>query len=301
MQIAIPYSAILEVEKSTAIDFSETIEIKVIDKEDNCEDSYFFAYFNDIGVAVEQIRNAVKKVRDNPGVIIEEVVKDTTSRRLSAQIPGHYTFAGDHDKAYTSPQSSVSTSALSTMREKLTSPVGKLNSLLRPSNAGAPSVSPVVESARPTPTGHNSAPALTSPKLFNGAQFLPDPANHTYPPPLSHHSASQSSGRTSWSVPVGVPGWLKNPSKYFYSASPEATPQPLPGNIGQLGYPAQSDSAVGTSHHPPSHQSSGDPSDFGFSIVDGFDSSALDPATVDKFRAAFALDEKETLIAGKIK
>jgi alpha-L-fucosidase len=54
-------------------------------------------------------------------------------------------------------------------------------------------------------------------------------------------------------------------------------------------------------HHHHHHNSSGDPSDFGFSIVDGFDASALDPVTVDKFRAAFALDEKETLIAGETK
>jgi hypothetical protein len=34
-------------------------------------------------------------------------------------------------------------------------------------------------------------------------------------------------------------------------------------------------------------------------MVDGVDSPVLDPTTVDKFKAAFAFDERETLLAGQ--
>jgi hypothetical protein len=84
-----------------------------------------------------------------------------------------------------------------------------------------------------------------------------------------------------------VPGWLKNPSKRFFTSSPDVVPVPLDGHadIGGIQETA--------------HQLSVDHADFGFSIVDGIESNALDPLTVDKFRAAFALDNKETLLAGE--
>lgn len=48
------------------MDFSETIEIKVLDKEASgllSVDSYFFAYFHDLSSALDQIRDAVRTHR----------------------------------------------------------------------------------------------------------------------------------------------------------------------------------------------------------------------------------------------
>ena len=46
------------------MDFSETIEVKVIDAEDrilsDAYDSYFFAYFHNMTGSLEQIRDAVR-------------------------------------------------------------------------------------------------------------------------------------------------------------------------------------------------------------------------------------------------
>lgn len=44
--------------------------------------------------------------------------------------------------------------------------------------------------------------------------------------------------------------------------------------------------------------SSSEPNELGFSILDGVESGTADPVAVEKFRTTFALDEKETLIAG---
>lgn len=60
VKIAIPYSVILDIDRSTAMDFSETIEVKVVDRDHFTMDSYFFAYFQSLPAALEQIRSVVK-------------------------------------------------------------------------------------------------------------------------------------------------------------------------------------------------------------------------------------------------
>jgi sterol 3beta-glucosyltransferase len=270
VQIAIPYSTVLDVEKSSAMDFSETVEIKVVDKEENCVDSYFFAYFHDIRVAVDQIRRAIERAKQHPDLAALETVKDTTSHRRSigAALTSHETS--------NLSQSPPSTTTFGAVRDKLTTPVRFLKK-------------PATEPPRPTPTStvaSESGPIVSSSsRMSTSSQPLPD---HTYPPPLVHHpvsQASESSAKTTWSVPVGVPNWLKNPSKYFFSSSPETTPTSLPG--------------LQEEEDPITRLHSGDQSDFGFAMIDGLDSSALDPTTIDKFRAAFAFDERETLLAGQ--
>lgn len=60
MKIAIPYTVILDIDRSTAMDFSETIEVKVVDRDHFTMDSYFFAYFQSLPAALEQIRDVVR-------------------------------------------------------------------------------------------------------------------------------------------------------------------------------------------------------------------------------------------------
>jgi sterol 3beta-glucosyltransferase len=59
VKIAIPYSVILDVDRSTAMDFSETIEVKVMDRDHFAMDSYFFAYFHSLPEALAQIHEVV--------------------------------------------------------------------------------------------------------------------------------------------------------------------------------------------------------------------------------------------------
>jgi hypothetical protein len=258
------------------MDFSETVEIKVLDKEDNCVDSYFFAYFHNLDLAVDQIRQAVQKAKTQSKSSARDTVKDTTSHMLAAPSVPH--------PVPTDSLASPSTSTLAAVRDKLVSPVGKLNSLMRPATSPTPQ-----SSSRPT------SMISTDGSLFTASPGNMSPnnqsvADHTYPPSLVHHPTSQTSdtsGKSTWSVPVGVPNWLKNPSKRFFTSSPDIAPVHLSSHadVGDI--------------HETAHQLSADHADFGFSIVDGIESNALDPSTVDKFRAAFAFDDKETLLAGK--
>ncbi|KAG8890800.1 Sterol 3-beta-glucosyltransferase [Tulasnella sp. 332] len=64
VKIALPFSAILDVEVSTAMEFSHMIEVKVQDKDDYfASDSYFFTYFQDLDAAVKQIKDALTHYR----------------------------------------------------------------------------------------------------------------------------------------------------------------------------------------------------------------------------------------------
>lgn len=121
-QIAIPYSAIVDVEKSSAMDFSETIEVKVVDKDEQYSvDSYFFAYFHDLTAALEQIRDAVRAYRSIPGCSSPPSVLDTTASRASVSPPLPPPAV---DRAQSAP--------VSEQQPQKTSSVFRFTSLLRP-------------------------------------------------------------------------------------------------------------------------------------------------------------------------
>lgn len=79
-----------------------------------------------------------------------------------------------------------------------------------------------------------------------------------------------------------MPSWLRNQSRRLFAMSAGADE----GQSEVLG--------VYTSISP----SSSEHNELGFSILDGVESGTADPVAVEKFRTTFALDEKETLIAG---
>ncbi|KAG8686054.1 Sterol 3-beta-glucosyltransferase, partial [Ceratobasidium sp. 395] len=92
VKIAIPYSVIDGVEKSTAMDFSETIEVKVIDKEEHFTlDSYFFAYFRDLPTALAQIKDVLKQYQVITPLVEAQVTDTTQMHRSIATSPvvGH--------------------------------------------------------------------------------------------------------------------------------------------------------------------------------------------------------------------
>ena len=79
----------MDVEKSSALDFSETIEVKVVEKSENFStvDSYFFAYFQELDAALEQIRDAVRTYRSSSESLPEATVIDTTGAKSIAAFP----------------------------------------------------------------------------------------------------------------------------------------------------------------------------------------------------------------------
>ncbi|KAJ3516791.1 hypothetical protein NLJ89_g910 [Agrocybe chaxingu] len=217
VKIAIPYSAIVDVERSTAMDFTETIEIKVVDKEDNFTvDSYFFAYFHDLAGGLDQIRDAVRSHRSQP----------------------------------------------------------------KPLESGAPAIVVDTTVARPGPVHV----AWTHSDERSKRYFLEAIVNvvaipRTHVPPVHFQDTS------SWVV--GVPSWLKGSRRVFggSTATTDTSTTFTATPVKEVYSPALSS---------PSPQSRSSGGDLAFSVLETPD-MAPDQETT-KFRAAFAYDEKETLL-----
>lgn len=282
------------------MDFSETIEVKVFDKEEHFSvDSYFFAYFHDIPAALDQIRDAVRAHRALPEPVIPQTVLDTT-------VPRH---------PVTAPDRTVSLPPEPTTKQ---SSGFRLAAFLRPlqetlgrtSQPSFPETSPPTEDFTHISRRANSSsfiPVTTSLKPIEGlpdtqeahgvlAQkspmtTTPSTYDHTYPPSTSassidpdYHSLSRESG--SWGV--GVPSWLKGSRRVFGSLT--SSEQTLtPGSAGVK----ETYSATAISPSFPTSRST--VGDMAFSILETPE-IAVDAETTEKFRTAFAYDEKETLL-----
>ncbi len=311
-QIAIPYSAILDVDKSSAMDFSETIEIKVLDKEASgllSVDSYFFAYFHDLPSALDQIREAVRTHRaateyDDGS---PKTVLDTTVTRAPLN-------------SYPERTVSVPTAA-EVSRDKASGSGFRIASLLRPFGDSRPQIMPASESAPdvmeefthiskrssasfvPVTTTGSPLKQLDShtSEEDEDLNLTPKPANqeyhHTYPPStsltpslvpdqtsLTRRESNTSSG-SSWNV--GVPSWLKGArtTRFFTSSVSSALPTTPPAPVKEV---YSSTSSVSGSKL----SSMGD---MAFSVLDTPE-MAIDGDVVDKFRTSFAYDEKEMLL-----
>ncbi|KAK1232385.1 Sterol 3-beta-glucosyltransferase [Marasmius sp. AFHP31] len=314
VKIAIPYSAILDVEKSQAMDFSDTIEVKVYDKEASDHysvDSYFFAYFHDISGALEQIRDAVRLQRTNPSSVPEHVL-DTTSLR-SSPLP---------ERPSTLPTSSSSTSRFSSLLKPFS--YSKSNTTIATS-ASSPEMTeefthvsrrvdsasfvPVTTSGSPGPPKEDSLSESSSTILtptqssIDRGYTYPPSASITSsagsPPPLPHRTTATSVSTTttnatptsgSW---LSVPGWLKatRPKSLFGGSnfSTDASTlhvNPPDGKVQEM-YSSTGGSASGSKW--------GGMGDLAFSVLETPD-MPIEEEAVEKFRSAFAYDEKETLL-----
>lgn len=296
VQIAIPYTAILDVEKSTAMDFSETIEIKVVDQDDHFSvDSYFFAYFRDISSALDQIRDAVRVSRGQSRGATPQPVLDTTQQPRTQLLV----------TTSPSPRAGPPSSFGPAPSEQVISPkLGgfKLSSLWRGlSETNSPArMQSVPENAAQqeefthiTKRGESTfVPLTTSPRALAN-ELTPtnskvESSYHTYPPSptpsetLQHPSKepSSSGGSSAWSV--GVPAWLKMPKPSRRTSigpsvadSTNATPR-----VSEVYSQGQLRQATG---------------DLGFSVLETPE-IAVDADIQEKFRTAFAFGEEETLV-----
>ncbi|KAF8559354.1 hypothetical protein OG21DRAFT_1600527 [Imleria badia] len=297
VKIAIPYSVILDVEKSSAIEFSETIEVKVVDKEEHYSvDSYFFAYFHNIQVALEQIREAVRTNRSSPPGSPHALLDTTTAR--------HSLAAHSMDRARSLPSPDTKTNSsfrlsflLRPLQESLPSTLTRIYSPLEPpggtedfthiSKRGGGSFVALTSSPLPLSSGNGNI-AVTSP---DGLSTNPSSRIHTYPPSTSigdMNSTSFPSKVLAASAPwnVGVPSWLKVPRKGV-TTSNSAVPSAFPKSHGDGVREVYESSTAG--------QGSGASSELGYSVLETSE-AAVDQEMADKFKAAFAFDDKETLL-----
>jgi sterol 3beta-glucosyltransferase len=299
LQIAIPYSAILDVEKSTAMDFSETIEVKVFDKEEHFSvDSYFFAYFHDIPAALDQIRDAVRAYRLLPERGSPQMVLDTTVAR-------HLITPDRAASAPAEPTKAISGFSLTSLLRPLQETLSRTTAQNSPDNDSRPSAQPmsngsldaeefthISRRADSSFIPVTSSPQQLSPEEDVSKSLTPTPAayDHTYPPSTSNSSVdpdyhSLSREGSSWSV--GVPSWLKGTRRVFGAST--GSEQTLTQDSSAV---REMYSSTTMSSLPSSRSTMGD---MVFSVLETPEIT-VDADATEKFRAAFAYDEKETLL-----
>ncbi|KAG9223145.1 hypothetical protein CCMSSC00406_0000166 [Pleurotus cornucopiae] len=308
VKIAIPYAAILDVEKSSAMDFSETIEIKVFDQEGQYSfDSYFFAYFNDLPGALDQIRTAVRTARVYPhGTGSPKAVIDTTAIR-PAPAPHVNSFPPSDAQL---PQSSSSrfrlTSLLRPFQDSLsltratTSPEisddNEFTHVSRRPNSFVPISGPLQRNSKTSPDLHLPLPEPSISTSSSPAATTPS-GEHTYPPstsssrtfPNNPELSREPPSTTSSAWSVGVPSWFRTPRKVFSGISNSMPSSALDSAQTMPGVREVYSSSMASSG-----------SRFGvenmaYSILQTPD-TVIDPEVQEKFRTAFAYDEKETLL-----
>lgn len=295
MQIAIPYSTIIDVDKSSALDFRETIEVKVVDGiEDLAVDSYFFTYFHDISAALEQIRDAITRTRsfvretqESPGA--EQLIDTTVSRSNSTSRTG----TSEHIQTYpdATPRSSSSFRLSALLRPFQEIPLGR--AVTSPgqqdeheefTHVEKRDNSSFVPVALPPPpsdaTSTNQANEFSQCHTTRKAHTIP--SSHTYPPFTSGESLAQATQEqslaTSW---VSVPSWLRMSRRSLGGSS---------GASNQQSAEAKAVTEVYSSGTLASSQGA----ELGYSVLEAPD-SVIDPEMIEKFQALFAFDDKEKL------
>jgi sterol 3beta-glucosyltransferase len=295
------------VDKSSAIDFRETIEVKVVDGSDDLAvDSYFFTYFHDISAALEQIRDAIASTRRFVPAApqhfnSEQLIDTTVPRSTSNYRAGPLEHAQAYPDAPTKSPSAFRLSALLRPFQEL--PLGRSTATPAQSDEHEEFThvekrdnSSFVPIALPaTPSDSPGANAVTDPTQspLTLRSLLPDNsilASHTYPPLTSPgeppaQAPQEPSLATSW---VSVPSWLRMSRRPSVGASGTVNQQSAAQRDGKAVtevYSSGTQLSFGSSHG----------TDLGYSVLDTPD-SAIDAETVEKFQVSFAFDDKERLL-----
>ncbi|EIN13395.1 UDP-Glycosyltransferase/glycogen phosphorylase [Punctularia strigosozonata HHB-11173 SS5] len=317
VKVAVPYGLIVDVDKSRAMDWTETVEVKVLEG-GVAMDSYFFAYFKDIDGALEQMRDVVRTYRPavegGSGSGTAQIM-DTTVPRAPASSPQDAPPRPSLDRAgELSPSASTSSSRMSAAfrLSSLWKPISDSLPLVRsPVSAGA-SLEPqagerpdefmhikkgssfVPRTAAPRsmttdPGVHARAHAHAVPGMMGersvseGAAGLAR-SEHTYPPGTLAVEAEPAPSPT-WSV--GVPSWLRVPGRR--APTSPASAAVVAGSVAGV---KEVYATSGGRHR--STGSAGSGAELGYSVLDP--GAGVDPEMRDKFRTYFAFDEKETLL-----
>ncbi len=304
------------------MDFSETIEIKVQDKSmDLALDSYFFAYFQDLPTALEQIRESVRSYRGILSSPCSPTVVDTTAGRSSIARTGeHVPTTPSTESVAKGPSVFRLSSLLKPLQESL--PIGRSASapgahetnnedfthiVKRTSTSFVP-ITAQPETSSPSegePTGrsdplHSSASSLT-------AAPTPTPSGHTYPPSTSASTADirgsatkDVTGVIGWAAGIPyIPSWLRTPSRSLFGTAPTSAHPHLEHAATS---PAPTVTEVVSSSGAPSSRETTSMSvsgDFGFFSILETPETTVDVETVEKFRQAFAFDDKENLLGSE--
>jgi sterol 3beta-glucosyltransferase len=283
------------------MDFSETIEVKTIDQGDHYSvDSYFFAYFQDLSVALEQIRDAIRTYRSIPGSPSPQPVLDTTTARTShSPLPTTSPLPNVTDSAPRTTSVFRFTSLLRPLQDSLplirTAPSQPAETTddythisKKPGSSFLPIISTSPEQSRDSPFSPENAIATTGPS--------PAPAHHTYPPANAPSASIDPTTSASRESGGWVSSWLKMPSRRLLSSPFSGSSRPPIEHSASVpvGTGAGGVSEVLTTHA--SLSASRNSGEYGFFSILEAPEIAADAEAVDKFRSYFAFDEKERLL-----
>jgi len=293
----------MDVDKSSALDFSETIEVKVVDKSENFStvDSYFFAYFQELDAALEQIRDAVRTYRPSSESFPEATVIDTTGAKTTGAFPP---MPQTQDETPRPALTGFKLSSLwrpwseTTSPGRLTAPtseadiaddfthITKRKSSFVPFTASPERLTPALLPGREP--GDYLAPGNS---LQQPTPIATTSSDHTYPPSNSIDSSSSGSSLSSW----GRPSWLRITSRRPLSIqsgnSTAIAEHPPPNTVTSLGSGGIADALTSALSNAGSRLMP----DLGFSVLDSPDGQ-VEQEVQDKFRQAFAFDENEKVL-----
>jgi len=287
------------VDKSTALDFRETIEVKVVDGiEDLAVDSYFFTYFHDISAALEQIRDAIGRTRpfvpeaqEFPSA--EQLIDTTVPRSNSTSLTG----TSEQIQTYpevTPRSSSFRLSALLRPFQEIplgraVTPQGQQDEHEEFTHVEKRDNSSFVPIALPPPpsdiSGTNQANEFSQSHTTRKAHTIP--SSHTYPPFTSPgeslaQTTQEQSLATSW---VSVPSWLRMSRRSLGGSSGASNQQLAEAKAITEVYSSGTRQSIASSQG----------AELGYSVLETPD-SAIDPEMIEKFQASFAFDDKEKLL-----
>jgi sterol 3beta-glucosyltransferase len=283
------------------MDFSETIEVKVLDKQEHFSvDSYFFAYFQDLPDALKQIRNAICTYCEQPGRDPPQVVLDTT-------VPRHPHHVVERTQSQPAPEPSPKSASGSRFSSFLrpfqeTISLGRTTTFTQGSDGEefthiwkrgniAITNSPTTNYDQ-LPASESQPSRESSPKNLTPTQSRHD---HTYPPstlPIDPHRIGSNTHHYSWSA--GVPAWLRGQSRRVLGNS-IGVRGPHLEHSASLSTNATGIFEVYSSNANVSSLSKSSGNDLGYSVLEAPD-TLVDPEMKEKFQAAFAFDDKESLL-----
>lgn len=288
VKIAIPYSLIIDVDKSSTMGFSELLEVKVVDKGVVYSvDSYYFAYFRDLPAVLEQIRDIVRLFSQlSPGLHDLEV-KDSTAVRSETsngdRIPSPDKLTLDRPStfrlsSFLKPFSTFNTSSNSghlESRDPLPTTISPVSINDRPGPCTSPSSK--------LNTNTNTNDSLIGSESLNAPNTGSMSSNHTYPPPPSPGTFPSGEPQGSWGL--SVPSWLRVPGRRVLSGINLLNMSPSDDRVKEIYTPGSLETAQDAN------------ANMDFSVIEA--KEGMDPEIVSKFHSSFALSEKENLLGGK--
>lgn len=282
------------------MDFSETIEVKVEDKDNSLPvDTYFFAYFHNLTGALDQIRDAVRNSRSQSFFSTQSPAPllDTTAPRSpmspstsAASDSNHYKGTSFRFSSLFRPFLDTSVHGRGSESATVDSNTDDYTHVQRKDNSSfipissSPKASTSVSSFRQG-TDSSASSRQTS-------HSLPIP-HHTYPPSTSNptiypNTTLNRESTSHWGI--GVPAWIK--SRRALGSALDSQVTPIDSHIKEI-----YSSAASSPGPMPTSRSL--PADLAFSVLETPELSP-DHETTEKFRSAFAYDEKETLLGCKL-